>query len=319
LTANYIGSTSIHLATGTELNPGVFLGLGQCTLNGVTYPTCSTTGNLNQRRVLNLKNPVHGQYYGTVSSLDDGATGGYNGLFISAQKRVSRGTTVLANYTWSHCISDTLNSIVGGSGDGGVSTGYNPEGRSKERGNCKTDQRQVVNLSAVAQTPQFASRSLRIIASNWQISPILKLRSGQFFTVTTGADRALNGAANQRPNQVLADPYMPNKSIDGWLNPAAFAIPALGTYGNLAPLNLLGPGSIQLDLALSRTFQIAEGKSLQLRGEAFNLPNHMSPANPVTALNNTASFGKIQNDISGTSGLSDGNPRILQFALKYIF
>jgi hypothetical protein len=319
LTANYIGSNSIHLATGTELNPGVFLGLGPCTLNGVSYPTCSTTGNLNQRRVLNLKNPVHGQFYGTVSSLDDGATGTYNGLFLSAQKRVSRGTTVLANYTWSHCISDLLNSIVGGSGDGGVSTGYNPEGRSKERANCKTDQRHIVNLSAVAQTPQFANRSLRIIASNWQISPILKLRSGQFFTVTTGSDRALNGAASQRPNQVLADPYMPNKSIDGWLNPAAFAVPALGTYGNLGRQNLRGPGSIQLDLALSRTFPIGEGKSLQLRGEAFNLPNHMNPDIPVTALNNTASFGKIQNDISGTSGLSDGNPRILQFALKFIF
>ena len=83
----------------------------------------------------------------------------------------------------------------------------------------------------------------------------------------------------------------------------------------------------QLDLALTRTFAVGEGKSLQLRGEAFNLPNHMNPANPgvcsngtcVNALNNTGAFGKIQSDISGTSGLSAGDPRILQFALKYVF
>jgi hypothetical protein len=147
----------------------------------------------------------------------------------------------------------------------------------------------------------------------------MKLRSGQYFTVTTGVDNALNGGPNQRPNQVLANPYMPNKSIDGWLNPAAFAAPAPGTYGNLGAQNLLGPGVFQLDLALSRTFSIGEGKSLQLRGEAFNLPNHMNPAMPVAALNSSGSFGKIQSDISGTSGLSDGDPRILQFALKFIF
>jgi len=319
LTANYIGTSSVHLATGTELNPAGFLGLGACTLGGVNFSTCSTTGNINQRRVLNLKNPVEGQYYGTVSALDDGATGNYNALFLSAQKRLSHGTTVLANYTWSHCVADYLNSIVGGSGDGGPSAGYNPGGRSKERGNCKTDQRHVVNLSAVAQTPRFSSRTLRWIGSNWQISPIMKLRSGQFFTVTTGVDNALNGGPNQRPNQVLANPYMPNKSIDGWLNPAAFAAPAPGTYGNLGAQNLRGPGVFQLDLALSRTFPIGEGKSLQLRGEAFNLPNHMNPAMPVAALNSTGSFGKIQSDISGTSGLSDGDPRIMQFALKFIF
>src|SRR5262249_17860197 len=214
--------------------------------------------------------------------------------------------------------SDYLNSIVGGSGDGGPSAGYNPGGRSKERGNCKTDQRHVVNLSAVAQTPRFSNRTLRWVGSNWQISPIMKLRSGQFFTVTTGVDNALNGGPNQRPNQVLANPYLPNKSIDGWLNPAAFAAPVPGTYGNLGAQNLRGPGVFQLDLALSRTFPIGEGRALQLRGEAFNLPNHMNPAAPVVALNSTGSFGKIQSDISGTSGLSDGDPRILQFALKFI-
>ena len=74
----------------------------------------------------------------------------------------------------------------------------------------------------------------------------------------------------------------------------------------------------QLDMAITRTFALGEKKTLQLRGEAFNLPNHLNPANPVAALN-SVSFGQIQSDISGTGGLSVGDPRILQFALKLVF
>jgi hypothetical protein len=316
LTANYIGTDISHLQTGTEFNPAVFLGLGPCSINGVSYSTCSTTGNTNQRRALSLANVTQGKYYGALSALDDGGTGNYNGLFLSAQKRLSRGTTILANYTLSHCISDFFNGIVGGAN---ASQGYNPGGRRQERGNCATDQRQVVNLSLVAKTPRFSGRALRIIGSNWQIAPILKLRSGQFFTVTTGVDNALNGAANQRPNQLLASPYVSSKSVNGWLNPAAFAAPASGTYGNLHALNLLGPGVFQFDLALSRTFPVGEGKALQLRAETFNLPNHLNASNPIATLNSTGSFGKVQSDISGTSGLSAGDPRIMQFALKFVF
>jgi hypothetical protein len=318
LTANYLGSSTFHLQTGTELNPAVFLGLGPCTLNGVNYSTCSTTGNTNQRRRLYLQDPVKGQYYGLISQMDDGGTGTYNALYLSAQKRLSHGTTVLANYTFSHCISDFWNAFVGGSG---ASNGYNPAGRRAERSNCvNTDVRQTFNTSVVAQTPKFANRTLGMIASNWQISPILKIRTGQFFTVTTAVDNALNGSGTQRPNQILADPYLPNKGVDGWLNPKAFASPAPGTYGNLAPNNLLGPGSVQLDLALSRTFAVAEKKTIQLRAEAFNLPNHLTPGTPVATTNTAGTFGKIQNDnVSGTSSVASGNYRVMQFALKFVF
>jgi hypothetical protein len=327
LTGSYVGSSTIHMFTGNELNPAVFLGLGPCTLNGVNYNVCSTTANTNQRRRLYLQNPKEGQYYGTIGVKDDGGTGNYHGLFLSAQKRLSRGVSILTNYTWSRCISDYWKTNVGGSGG---STNF-PDNRRAERSNCAvSDQRQVVNLSAVMQTPKFSNRGLRLVAGNWQVSPIMKIKSGTFFTVTGGVDYALNGSplsTGERPNQVLASPYAANKTIDHWLNPAAFAAPAPGNNGNLGANNILGPGMFQLDLAVSRTFNVGEGKSLQLRGEAFNVPNHMNPANPglctngtcVNALNNSGAFGKITTDISGTSGLSAGDPRIIQLALKFVF
>ena len=327
VTLNYVGNTISHLITAGQINPAVFLGTAPCTLNTVTgtqsFPVCSTTANTNMRRALYMKNPALGQYYGIISTSHDDGTGNYNAMYIQVQKRLSRGTTILANYTWSHCISDLWN---GNPGNNGVSA-VTPGDRRADRGGCddagvqSTDQRHVFNLSAVAQVPKFSNNMLRMIASDWQFSPILKVKSGPYFTVNLGTDNLLNGegGGNQRPNLIPGvNPYMDNKSVDGWLNPKAFAAPPLGTIGNMPRNSLQAPGMVQLDLSISRTFRIAEGKSIQLRGESFNLPNRLNPGLPIAAFN-TGTFGKIQGDISGTSGLSGGDPRIIQFALKYVF
>lgn len=330
VTANYIGSSTIHLTAADESNPAVFLGTGPCVINGpngpVSYSTCSTTGNTNQRRRLYLQNPAQGQYYSIVAPQDDGGTASYEGLYLSTQKRLSGGTSVLANYTWSHCIADIWNVFVANTGVSSVT----PGNRKNDRGNCNTsDQRQVFNLSVVARTPKFSNRVVRILASDWQISPIMKIKSAQFFTVTTGVDNALNGEAGQRPNVVPGvSPYATNQACSPapciqWIVPGAFSSPALGTIGNLGTYDMKGPGIFQLDMALSRTFAIWEKRTLQLRAEAFNLPNHLNPNVPGTTAGtvttNAANFGQIKSDISGTSGLTSGDYRIIQLALKFVF
>ena len=305
VSANYIGNNTIHLTSAVQLNPAIFMGLGPCTINAVNYPTCSTTGNTNQRRVLFLQNPSQGQYYAGVNMLDNGATGSYNGLLLSVQKRVSRGWSVQANHTWSHCVSDVWEQQPGT----GNATSI-PGNRHIFRGNCLTgDQRHVFNLSAVLRTPKSSANALRLVASDWQISPIIRARSSQFFSVTLGVDNALTGQATQTPHQVSADLYPLEQTPENWINRAAFATPALGTYGSLGLFNMKGPKVFQFDMALSRTFSIREGQELQLRGEAFNILNHVNFANPVSTLNSGV-FGQIQ---------SAADPRIMQFALKYLF
>jgi hypothetical protein len=343
LTANYLGNNTFHLVTADQLNPSQFLGAGACTLPSVnaagavvnqTVANCGTTATNNQRRVMNLLNPLQGQYYGIISRGSPDGTGSYNALYLSVQKRLSRGTNLLANYTWSHCISDEWN---GQPGNNGVSS-VTPNNRRFDRSNCApnlvaSDQRHVFNLSVVAQTPKFANRALRAVASDWQFAPILKLHSAQLVTVTLGTDVALNGEGNQRPNLVSGvDPYSADHSACSpapcvqWLNRAAFATPAVGALGNLGIANIAGPGVVQLDLAVSRAFPLGEKRSFQLRGEAFNLPNHLNPsglqgnANGIAGgLNAGGNFGQITADISGTSGLSAGDYRVIQIALKYVF
>ncbi len=340
LSVNYIGNTISHLINEQQINPAVYFfnGTNVCTLpNGATIsgpdpvandPTsgrqCSTTGNTNQRRVLNLKNPALGQYYGIISTSYSDGTGNYNAMYVQIQKRLSRGTTVLANYTWSHCISDLWNGNPGNTGQSNAT----PGDRRFDRGSCddsgvqSTDQRHVFNLSAVAQVPAFSNNILRRVASDWQLSPILKVKSGPYFTPNLGTDNLLNGETGgyQRPNRVPGvSSYMDHKSVDGWLNPKAFAVPPPGTMGDVPRNSVQAPGMIQFDLSLSRTFRIAEGKSIQLRAEVFNLPNRLNAGLPIAALN-SGTFGKIQQDISGiSSSLYSGDQRILQFALKYVF
>ena len=96
---------------------------------------------------------------------------------------------------------------------------------------------------------------------------------------------------------------------DQWMaEPGAFVRPADGEWGN-ASQNIQGPGIITINMGLTRKFQIREKQFVEFRAEAFNLPNHLNPNNPVTAINNQ-NFGKI---------LSAGDPRIIQLALKYVF
>ena len=147
------------------------------------------------------------------------------------------------------------------------------------------------------------------------MSGIVRLLSGPYLTVVSGLDNSLSGTtstgttADQRPNQVLSSPYAANKGINQWFNPAAFVQPAIGTYGTMGRANVLGPGSIRIDMGLTRKFQVGEGRTLEFRAEAFNLPNHVNPGIPVTTLTDQL-FGRI---------LSANDPQVMQMALRYVF
>jgi hypothetical protein len=94
-----------------------------------------------------------------------------------------------------------------------------------------------------------------------------------------------------------------------WVSPAAFVPNPLGTYGNAGYNSLIGPGFVDLDANLTRLFRIGERQRFELRFESFNLLNHTNFGKPVNNISSPA-FGKIQ---------SAGDPRLLQFALKYSF
>jgi len=125
LTANYVGNSTIHMISSENINPAVYVynGTNVCTLpNGITITgpaggaQCSTVANQQSRRALSLQNLAQGQYYSSIGIIDDGGTASYEGLFLSAQKRMSRGLSAQVNYTLSHCISDVYQDNPGSAG-----------------------------------------------------------------------------------------------------------------------------------------------------------------------------------------------------------
>jgi hypothetical protein len=173
---------------------------------------------------------------------------------------------------------------------------------------CASDRRHVVNVSVVARTPTFQNAVLNTVFGDWQLAPLVRWQSGNRSTVTTGQDNALTGMGGQRAVQVLDDPYG-DGAPDNYLNRSAFTTPAAGTYSDLRPFSIVNPSRLQNDLAVTRTFRVGTGQSVQFRWEIFNVINYVNYNAPVAALNN-ANFGKI---------LSAGDPRIMQFALKVEF
>ncbi|HEX5431587.1 MAG TPA: TonB-dependent receptor [Bryobacteraceae bacterium] len=298
--ASYLGNNTIHLWADAPINAAVYI------------PGVSTLATENRHRVLYLQNPEQGQYFGTIHQLAPDSTASYNALLLSLQHRLANHFTVLGNYTWSHCIADPFTSEL----DGVQYT--NPADRRYDRGNCAgIDHRHLVNISAVEDAPRFSGRVMQAVAGDWKLSEIIRIQSGSYFSVSSGQDLALNGIGGQRASFTGSSPYAASStcanskaSCVAWLNPAAFAQPATGTFGNLGANNILGPGAFQFDASLVRQVPIREQQRLELRAEAFNLLNHFRPNNPAATLSTLSTFGQIT---------TSGDPRIMQFALKYVF
>jgi len=309
VSASYVGNETEHLWASTQLNQGVYI-TGNCTAGqyglaaaGPCSPT--TNSNIQSRRVLSLINPTAGAYYGLLDQFDPGGTQSYNGLILQVQHRLSRGFTVSANETWSHCIGDYSQEFT----TPNPGTGYQfPNNRRADRGDCIYDRRSNMNISATYALPRFSNAFVRAAATGWTVSTIYRFISGAPLTVTTGTDRALDGnTATQRPNQILGGVY--NGGFLNYLSPVAFSEPAFGTYGNMGTYSVRGPGTPELDMSVFRSFTMLERYSMQFRGEAFNLPNNFLRGNPITSLSSNT-FGQIT---------SAGNPRILQFSIKVVF
>jgi len=318
LSGSYIGNHTAHLWSSRELNPQVYIP-GNCAAGqyGLTAAgPCSSTSAANTaaRRFLTLLNPTAGPAYSTIAYLDAGATSSYNALLLSAQHRLSDNFSVLANWTYSHCIADPSTTELTGP------SYVDPNVRSADRSNCSSDHRQQVNIFGVLTSPRVNGRWLGMLANDWQASPIYRWSTGNLTTATYGTDVALTGAGNQRAQQILGNVYG-DGSVDHYLNVNAFLAPGAapkGVYAATRPFTISGPNVMNIDLSLSRNFRIRERGIVTFRAEAFNLTNSVMFGPPNAALN-SASFGRIAPLAQSTAPGNQTTARVMQFALKYAF
>jgi hypothetical protein len=346
----YIGTEVTHLQAAIPLNQSIFIpgngdANGNCFLNGSAVPftvkagtACSTTANTQDRRRLSLLRPQFKDEIARMGEVINPGTQNYNAVMFSIQNRPRRGVTASANYTLSHCIGDYVGRSNSGYGTSIDQVYQDSSNRRKDRGNCEIDSRNSFNLTALGESPKFANHIANMLGSGWRLSGLYRAFDGginaanissgvRTVTLATAsssqkgggvqADQCLCDVSNQRPNLLLPNAVYLQKAGPSahYLNPAAFGVPALGTLGNLGRATLKLPMNWQFDVALTRAFKVRETKSFEIRAEAFNVLNSFRPGGnnggPVFDANlNSAQFGVM---------LKSQDPRIMQFAMKYVF
>jgi hypothetical protein len=238
----------------------------------------------------------------------------FHGLVSTFQVNNLKGLLVRVNYMLSHAIND-------GSSGGGGSDGapQNVACRSCEKGNSSIDARHVLSANFAYQIP-FARNHWY---GGWQWSGITTARTGLPLnvTVTRKATDVLDGntLSAERPNLVPGVPlYLDYGTTGRWLNPAAFSVPAVGTWGNLGRNALRAPGLFQIDTAVSKKVRLTERASLEFGAQVFNVMNHPQLGAPASNFSSTSNFGRITAPIN-TSPVGAGTPRQMQFLMRLAF
>jgi hypothetical protein len=301
--ASYLGSYTDRIWAQAQRNPGVFV-------------AGATAANLNQRRVLSLENPQASRLIGSLERHEAIGTQTYRALRVSTQRRAATGVSLNANYTRSYCVGNVAQTTFF---TGGQSL-QDPDNPDWDLGNCQFSRRHIANATVTVATPQFANRGLNILASGWNVAGILTASSGAWLSVMTLRDIAATGILQQRPNQVLANPYG-DKTLNNYLNRAAFADPAPGQLGDHIRNSIEGPAYWTIDLALSRRIPLGVAQNLELRVETFNLLNHFNWGNPGPPIGGGGNANTVNLDAGNFGQILTqmGTPRIFQFGSKYAF
>jgi hypothetical protein len=295
---------------GTNLNFATDINQAPQSLLGCTGFHC---GNPNP-----IFNNINAQIYDGWSN--------YNALQIRLQKRMSYGLNFQLNYSWSKSL-DTGTGNGHGSGIDIYQDAYSP-GANYGPSNfnaANTLVGQVVYELPFGRRRQFALHGpLDQIAGGWRVSSLFQWHGGLPFTpviqgsIAGGIDPGLT-AGTLFPEQV-GNPHVSNPTINQWFNPAAYANPAPGTFGNARRNGLVGPGFTNVDLSLAKEFVLHEAMTLEIRADAYDAFNHANYANPDA---NVGYAGGVLADttagtITGPAG-GNGNLRIIQLGAHFRF
>ncbi|MGA2264491.1 MAG: carboxypeptidase regulatory-like domain-containing protein [Acidobacteriota bacterium] len=307
--------------------------------------------------------------FAEIDTKTSGGSDNFNGLQVLLNRRFSRGLTLGSQYMWSHSIGDS-------NGSKDARTSANNFSFTSEHGDNISDVRQSFNLSALCELPFGTGKAFgasagplaKTLLAGWQIGTLFNARTGLPLDVeivrpdivyrnnVTGAISAAPVVTNgvvmttpivnvpgggssrnvRRPDVVPGvNPYYVNSGTF-FINPAAFAVPQPGTFGNLGRDALRGPGISQLDLTLSKKFPISENVNFVFRAECYNILNHpvfAAPGGGTPRLNDATgilqpgqaytqsaaggTFGALTSTVSNQVG--SGTNRQIQFSLRVNF
>jgi hypothetical protein len=251
-----------------------------------------------------------------ITLIESRASSSYNALQLGFQQRLDRGLSVIAAYTLGKS-TDDASGFFASAGDANFPQDSNNVAAEKSRSSFDVRHRLTAGFSYDLPFRDAGNGGwVNGLLSDWEIHGLVTLQSGRPFTVALLPDidnsntgrSVLGFGANDRPN-LVGDPDLDDPGADFWFNPAAFAFPAFGTFGNAGRNILEGPGYANVNLGVIKHLPVGNRYRVQLRAEAFNLFNRVNLNLPDNFLG-SPTFGQT---------LSAGSPRHLQFGVKLLF
>jgi hypothetical protein len=290
LELGYLGSHGVHLQRSHLINnappgPGAIGPRRPFTtlsfLPGMVLPDNIT--------IANTTFPVSG-----INLLENSAQSWYEAGYVNVRRRLAKGWTFLANYTYAKSLSDApdFRSPMFES-----AAPQNNANLTLEKAPA-CDIRHRFALSTVYAIPSLKNSGfVGSVTKNWRLSAIYQAQSGFPFTISVFGDTANAGTllgenpirANYTGQPIFGSGM---RTADAWFNAAAFSTPAAFTFGNVGRNSVYGPGMQTLDLALQREFAVTETLKVQIRAEAFNALNRTNLGTPNRFVN-TPQFGTI--------------------------
>ena len=259
----------------------------------------ATTATTDARRAL--------QPYGAIQTYVQEGWSQYHAMQLTLNRRFSRGFTINSNYT--------LSSSAGNFG-GELIPYFMPQDPALVEGPLDEMRRHRFVTSWVLDVPdlQTSNAAVRAVLNGWQVTGIVQFQTGAPYTIAAGTDISRDGIGNDRGKTTgisMDPPEGSNQTV--WFNPAAFAAGDVGTFGTVGKGAYFGPSTHFWDMGLSKNVRFTDDMSIQFRAEFFNIFNQVNFANPATTVN-SASFGRIT-----STHANQGDPRIMQFGLKFVF
>jgi hypothetical protein len=320
----FVTSPHLQLPYTVQWNSSIEQALSKSQALTVTYVGSHGARLLEDSQFSTPNNPN----INTFVFLGNGLTSDYDSLQVQFRRRLSRGLTALASYTWSHCIDY---------GSENYATGY-------QRGNCDFDVRHNLSTAFSYDLPNAGQNGfVRVVLGHWGLDDRFTARTG--FPVTLQGNESIDPATlqlvNDGVNLVSGQPiYLygancasilqglgdlsPSQGCPGGraVNPNAFTAPASG-LGD-APRNFVrGFDAVQMNFAVRREFPIHERLKLQFRAEAFNVFNHPN-FGLINAQFAEPTFGQATATLAQSLGIlsplyQTGGARSMQFGLKLVF
>jgi hypothetical protein len=231
----------------------------------------------------------------------------YNAAEAKLEKRLSRGLTITASYTFSKLIDDASSVFSQTIFTGpvlGTTGAADANNRHLEKDLSSGDIPRVFALGWVYDIPRLWK------ISGWQLAGLVRIQAGDTVPVTQATNNNSSlGFAVQRPNRVSNPNDFAGRTVAEYFNTAAFTPASQFVIGNSSRDPVRGPGLQNADVMVGKTFRLTERLNLEFRAEAFNVSNTPPLNDPVGILGNSQ-FGSI---------ISAGPPRDFEFVLKLHF